>query len=306
MKHLSPTFFAALLVVLLCTTSIGCAKKNPRYPDKKADLVVFSFDRPLQLYGLLESIEQYIVGIEQTNVIYRSSDYEYTNAYAELIERFPWATFLQQGEKPSEDFKPLVLEATFKTPSKYIIYAVDDILVKDYVDLTECAHQMEEQKAYGFYLRLGLHLTECYMADRPQALPPLTNVTPEIYSWKFCQAEGDWAYPNTVDMTLFDKMELYLPLMLMEYKNPNSFEGTWSGRVRGIMERTGLCFAESKVVNVPLNVVQNTYANRNMQALSASELLEKFKAGLKFDIAPLFRMLNPGVHTEYMPNFIAR
>src|SRR5205814_955683 len=163
---------------------------------------VFSYDRPLQLYALLESVEQYLTGLEKTTVIYRTSNYDFTVAYGELVARFPWATFLQQGENPAEDFKPLVLEATFESPSKY---------------------------------------------------------------------------------------EIYKELHLMNYRNPNSFEAEWAGRGHRIMERVGLCFAESKILNLPLNVVQSTCANRNMQAFSAATLLAMFNSGLKFDLKPTFK-----------------
>jgi len=37
------------------------------------DLIVFSYDRPLQLYALLESLESYVTGLAQISVIYRVS-----------------------------------------------------------------------------------------------------------------------------------------------------------------------------------------------------------------------------------------
>ena len=42
-----------------------------------ADLVIFSYNRPLQLYALLESITNYVTGLDKIMVIYRSSDARY-------------------------------------------------------------------------------------------------------------------------------------------------------------------------------------------------------------------------------------
>ena len=36
----------------------------------QVDLIIFSYDRPMQLYALLESIETYVRGLENINTIY--------------------------------------------------------------------------------------------------------------------------------------------------------------------------------------------------------------------------------------------
>ena len=53
---------------------------------RKADLVVFSKDRPLQLYAFLESVETYITDLETISVIYRvtSSAYEICNSSRDM------------------------------------------------------------------------------------------------------------------------------------------------------------------------------------------------------------------------------
>src|SRR5690242_6447246 len=113
----------------------GCISSEPT--THNVDAVIFSFDRPLQLYALLESIEKYMRGLNEIHVIYRSSNTEYQTAYLHVFEHYPSVKQHAQGANPKQDFKPLTLQATFDSPAEYVIFAVDDIVVKDMVDLRE-------------------------------------------------------------------------------------------------------------------------------------------------------------------------
>jgi hypothetical protein len=270
----------------------------------QTDLVIFSFNRPLQLYAFLESIEKYVTGVNRASVIYRADD-AYEVGYQIVKDRFADVTYLRQGSNPRADFKPLTLDASFNQSNvPYIIYGVDDIVVKDYVDLNDCARLLEQHQAYAFYLRLGRNLTYCYSMSQQQPLPPLVEVESGVFQWVFRQGTGDWGYPHSVDMTLIRKADVYHHYTTMDYHAPNPLEGRWSMVAGGIMHRNGLCYDQSKIVNFPLNRVQNDCHNRHMDSYSPQELLDIFLAGQKMDIAPIFQMNNSGAHTEHEPTFI--
>ena len=270
------------------------------------DFVIFSYDRPLQLYALLESAHVYIKGINQTYVIYRVSGDQYMKGYQQVIEAFPDVIFHKQGNNPEKDFKALTLHASFKSSSAYIMFGVDDIIVKDYVDLNECVDTLEKTQAYAFYLRLGMNLTCSYPASQIQKLPPFKQINNNVVSWHFNQGEMNWGYPNTVDMTIYRKNDIRSDLAQMNYMGPNSLESDWSGRVTRVMHREGICFCNSAIVNVPLNRVQTFCATPHMNLHSAPQLLELFLQGKKMDIKPLFRIQNGGCHMDYEPTFIKR
>jgi hypothetical protein len=220
--------------------------------DEKADLIIFSFDRPLQLYALLESIEKYITGLDQIMVIYRVSNDDYNAAYEQVYRSFPSTLFIKQGVNPQGDFKPLTVKSFLNSPCKYILFAVDDIVVKDYVNINECIDALKQVGAYGFYLRLGKNLSDCYPANHKQRVPQLIEVPNNIYAWRFSQGEYDWGYPNTVDMTLYRKEDIASDLVSLPYCNPNTFEGMWAGNCHKVLQ----------IVNLPLNRVQQDYQNR--------------------------------------------
>lgn len=273
---------------------------------KKADFVIFSYDRPIQLFALLESAKLYIEGLGQTTIIYRVSNDRFEKAYREVAEAFPDFIFLKQGANPAQDFKPLTLHAVFDAPNDYIMFAVDDIIVKDCIHLAQSIEQLERYGAYALYLRLGLHLNYCHPVARSQLVPVHEWVEDDVYTWRFCDGEYDWGYPHTVDMTLYRKKDIEFDLKNMSYRSPNTFEGQWASRAGSVMGRRGLFYGLSKIVNVPLNRVQNDCGNRHMNYLNAQELLDLFNQGLKIDIAPFYKIINNGAHTEYVPLFIDR
>jgi len=328
------------------------AQKSDAPQNVKADLVIFSYNRPLQLYALLESFKHYVSGLGEIYIIYRVHDEEikkvevdfpeihlimqdenvcevadlfqsiekesviqpdadqrknFENAYKIIEKDFPNVHLIKQGENPHADFKALTLKATFDSPNPYIIFAVDDIIIKDAVDIAECITYLEKYEAYGFFLRMGKNLTACYSMNRSQSLPPLLKVGDNLYGWCFKQGEHDWGYPHTVDMTIYRKKDIHYMLANLPYSAPNTLEGNWAAQAQGIMQRFGLCYELSKVVNVPLNVVQNELQpNRSMKFLSAEQLLDIFYEGKKIDINPLNNIHNTAAHMSYIPTFTER
>lgn len=272
------------------------------------DTVVFSYDRPLQLYALLESMEKYISHMGRVTVVYRASDFAYRDAYSDVRKSFPFAQFVIQGANPTQDFKQLAIKAShFDEDPEFVMYAVDDIIVKDYVDFSECVNGLRLTGAYGFYLRLGTNLTDGYPPGVPQKKPSFSFVSESILSWVFNQSEGDWAYPHTVDMTIYRKNDVVPHILEMNYRAPNILEAEWSGRSASIMAKKGVCFEKSKIVNIPMNIVQDCgWQNPHMHFKNALELLRIFNEGKKIDISKLYQVDNRGSHWDYVPQFIDR
>lgn len=299
--------------VALQRNCADCIKKLPRYAplgelpsttlaSDAADIVIFSYDRPLQLHALLESIEKYISRIQSITVIYRSSAPEFQSAYETVNNTFPHARFIAQSERPQEDFKPLLLQAVYETKSPYVLFAVDDMIVKDFIDLGASIHALEAAQAYGFYFSHSTSLKQSFMRRCSEALPPLVPLG-NMYAWQFKHGEIDWKYPNSLDMVLYRKEEIRKDLLKMSFHNPNTFEDLWDKRAQ--LKKIGLFYEDSKVVGIPLNLV-NPSDNRALHTHSAAELLEKYKRGLKLDIAPLYQIKNSSKHIPYEPTFIRR
>ncbi|HEX4069155.1 MAG TPA: hypothetical protein VHX42_03580, partial [Candidatus Babeliales bacterium] len=200
-----------ILCLFLCIQNFLIQAHN------SADVIIFSFNRPLQLYALLESLYMHTTDINSTTVIYRASNERYNQAFNHVASQFPNAQFLHQ--QTIIDFKTLTIKALENSSSDYVIFAVDDNIVKDKISLHECITWLEQTNAYGFYLKLGSHLNYCYTENGPQKVPPLTSISDSILAWEFEKGEKDWHYPNTVDMTLYRKKDLISLFKSLEYTN---------------------------------------------------------------------------------------
>ena len=278
--------------------------RSPVPLNRNVDIVIYSYNRPMQLYALLESIYHYMSGIGEICVIYRASDDRYESGYKIVKNDFPKISYLRQGNDPKQDFQPLTLDAVYNSPNLHLMFAVDDIIVKDVVDLTYCAKMLACTGAYGFYLRLGKNINYSYANDRFEKIPNLVAVEGDVYSWMLGDGECEWRYANTVDMTIYHKKDIRRALYNLCYENPNTFEGHWSTLAYKIMHRKALCFEYSKIVNIPLNLVQNVCNNRHMGAYTSDELLELFEKGFRIDIHDFYKIQNNGPHMDYQPHFV--
>ncbi|MDR3550766.1 MAG: hypothetical protein P4L31_05090 [Candidatus Babeliales bacterium] len=291
-----------LLAILLFFSSLRALEPVA----DNTDLVIFSYDRPMQLYALLESVEEYVTGLASVSVIYRTSNEDFAQGYDQVQARFDNVVYFKQGANPRADFKPLVLKAAFESLHDYILFAVDDDIVKDYVDLNECIACMHKHKAYAFYLRLGMNLTECYSMGSAQRVPQLVQVEHGVYAWRFCDGQHDWGYPNNVDLTLYRKRDIVQNLQSLSYYSPNGLEGIWANGYHSIAHKHGLCYECTKIVNLPLNRVQNECQNVHMNFMTPLELLEKFNQQKKIDIKLLYKIQNKAAHMAYEPVFTDR
>ena len=172
------------------------------------DLIIFSYNRPMQLYALLESVEHHITGVGNIDVICRI-DHEYESGYEIVHDRFPTVNLIRQSStNPAEDFKPLLMNVLNNSNSDYTLFAVDDIIVTREIDLYEGVQKLEQSGAYGLFYRLGKNINFCYMLRRFQGVPPLQDVGDGYYTWQFRTGKDDWDYPNSVDLTLYRKEEI--------------------------------------------------------------------------------------------------
>lgn len=268
-----------------------------------ADLIIFSYNRPLQLYALLESLQLYATGIEQIMVIYRASDSEYKDAYGKVNADFGHVHFYCQKNAP-DDFKPLTLNCLNISLSNYILFAVDDVVVKDHVDINACIEQMEKYNAYGFFLRLGKNLNYCYATYSDQQLPQFIMDAGTICVWNFAGSEWDWGYPHSLDMTLYRKADLLGLLRQLDYYSPNQLEHYLA--MNADYSKKGICYQISKIINLPINLVQNYTYNNCQHSYSPQQLLDLFNQGAKMDVKALYQVNNRSSHMydaqiQFMP-----
>jgi hypothetical protein len=236
-------------------------KPYPRYrPDEeslepKTDLVVFSYDRPMQLYALLESIHARMAHLDTISVIYRTSSPPYDQGYEGVKQAFPSVTYFKQSDRPESDFKPLFLKAAFESPHPYVMLAGDEMVLRESIDLQEGIDQMEKTGAVCVYYRLG------------KRSPLGIRLGKELYAGQFSPEES----PPATEMTLYRKRDLKKVLTTLNYTHPSALASKWAlqRKANGV----GIYYDTPKVVAT--------------SPRSKEELLKKFLDGLKLDIKPL-------------------
>jgi glycosyltransferase involved in cell wall biosynthesis len=279
--------------------------------DQKSDILIFSYDRPLQLYSLLESIYKKMENFEDIAVLYRTSNNAFEKGYTYLKETFPKTIFVKQKSSNSDNnFKELTLKTLNLLSSAHLMFAVDDMIVKDKVNLSFPIKEMDRTGAYFFALRLGNHIKYCYMGGFEQAVPNNVKINNNMMAWQIDAARGDWNYYPSVDMTIFHKSHIMKIFPKIAFKHPVELEQNWLKHYkkfnkRSMIRQIGLSFNQSKVVNIPINVVCESN-RKNLGLYTKEELLKKFEEGYKIDIDPLEDIKNYAVHVEYMPIFIKR
>lgn len=282
--------------LILCSIFIA----NQAY---NADLVIFSCDRPLQLYAFLESLYNQVSHLDQVHVIVRSTHSDYKKGYEEVFKLYPQLVVKEQTGP--HDFKSTLLQSLHELSSEYILFAVDDIVVTDSIDLDYCIRMMQSFDAYGFYLRLGKNCTLGYPNPHIIPLPQFVYDAEGLCLWQFSQGSCDWAYPHTVDMTIYKKDDVLSDFTTLEYMAPNTLESSWAWQSGYKMDRFGLCFEHSCMVNIPMNRVQNEICNHHM-GIVPRELLDIFYQGKKIDIQHFHKIDNSNSHMDAWPVFVAR
>lgn len=274
---------------------------KPRESNSKAELVLFSHNRPLQLYACLESIEKFLTGYEKISVLVRAGNPEFAAAYEAVRTAFPKVRFAAQPEK---EFKASVLRLVFENSSDYVLFGGDDLVVKDFADLKVCMEMLEKTGAYAFYLRQGKNIRHSSQFGKDVETPPSAPLSHGVFAWDLGAGQAEWGLPHGFDLTLYRKSDLRESFEKLDYKNPGLLEYGWAQAAKP-NKTLGLYFEQSKVIHLPLNGIGSTESSQG-SFLTPEELLLKFNEGLKIDIEPLYKVENASPHHEAIPEFIAR
>jgi len=265
-----------------------------------ADIVIFSYNRPLQLFALLESIHRYVKSYDHINVIYRASNARYEKAYRDLIKAFPNANFDKQ-KKEADDFNGLLEDATFNSPSEYVLFSHDDIIIKESFDLKNCIDAMKEASSYFFSLRLGKNISYSYREGFNQNVPYHIQHAEDVIGWQADSTKGSWAKSHSIDMSLYRKKVIEKAFKKIHFKDPFDLEQKWA-EYHAKKNHVGLAFSSSKAIGLPLK----TKTKDSTSFYTTAELLVEFEKGRKMNIDPIYGINNPSIYMDYQPLFVDR
>ena len=271
------------------------ADEAQRARETGVEAVVFSKDRALQLHALIDSYFRYVKDPCKLRVLFSASNPSHRKAYETLFAHYRDRDIHIVEE---QDFRKDLLRIIDQVQTSRMIFLVDDIVFKNPVSFESTSNYSTD--AFVLSLRLGDHLRSCYTLQKDQPLPPFKkDVTgdPHLLSWKWEDGALDWNYPLSLDGHIFSTREIRLLTQSIFFSNPNSYERHLQQFNPLFLPRFGLCYANSVVMNLPVNKVQDE--NQNISGnVHQDDLLKQWEQGLSIDYEKFAGYRNQSAHEE--------
>ena len=271
------------------------------------NLIIFSKDRAMQLDLLLQSILlNFNVEDYKLNILYKASNDEFNRGYNIIRDLYP-----QFSYKKEENFKEDLV--SLFNDSKYTMFLTDDDIIYQSFKLNndELHNIFMLTNANCFSLRLGLNTRHCYTQQKLNSLEDFkthsfyhdTDLIEPVISWKVGDGTNDYAYPMSVDGHIFKTEYIKNLCEFLEYSNPNLFEGFLSNFGKPDMIISS--YQNSKLVNSPINRVQETFQNLSgmKYRYSVEDLNEMYLDGLILNLEKMNFNEITGCHQEIQPIF---
>ena len=293
-----------LTTLLKSSFDIIKAADNKIYTDEfTAEGVVFSKDRPLQLHALLYSYYDRVTDAVPLKVLYSCSNDSYKKAYSEVSSLFDKKLITWHEEN---SFQKDLLNILHSIKSSKIFFLVDDIVFTHKVCMTNFTNCNTDK--YVPSLRLGENIQKCYMRKTTQKQPifrELINSSSNKLVWLWKSGQDDWGYPLSVDGNLFSTTEMTAMAKIATYTSPNKFERALQNFNELFLERYGICYRQSTLVNIPHNKVQTDF-NNDSGSHDPRILLEAWNSGKRFNTEILSGFVNESPHQELPLDLINR
>jgi hypothetical protein len=256
------------------------------------DILVFSKDRACQLDLLLTSIEERGSSFGNVSVIYRSSDQKFSDAYDKCKSAHASVNFIEEVNFQNQ-VKSWLNDSK---RSSTVMLSVDDDVLRDYVNFEEVSQILVNNPQIICYSpKLGLQLTQCYSLNQPQIVPN-GNVINGYFLWEWRNAVHDWQYVFSVGGHVFRTAEIAAWVSSFNFSNPNNLEDSIQ-RIKNhfVVPSAAISHVVSKMINTPMNRVQNTHANR-CGDISHIELNENYLEGRRLDPSSYYSIVPTACH----------
>lgn len=252
--------------------------------------LIFSKDRECQLDLLIRSIKQLWIDRAdfKLSVLYKYSNEQYKKGYDRTINRHPDLNYII--ELPGEFKKQVVSEIN---PERFTTFFVDDDVFKERFEF-KCKEVLDldkNEEIACLSLRLYPGINYCYTMRINTPPPKLINKN----CWICKGTLGDWNYKMSVDGHIFRTKDIIKLITGLDYKNPNTFEGTLA--CHELNNPLMMCFEKSVIMNIPVNKVQSVNGN-HCGNISAEYLNTKFLEGCVIDLDPIIGFENISAHQE--------
>ena len=270
----------------------------------KNHLIIFSRNRAAQLNLLLDSIIENSNNIfDKISIIFRADlgfkDGYDIMIYSDYYKKINLHWYKENLVEKGIDFNS-ILKKVIDDKIEFTTFMVDDnILYNKIIVPQEEILDTIKSDTVCFSLRLGENCTYSHPANVNYSLKNYTQDGNFLsFNWN-TQEPGDFAYPLSVDGHIYKTKFIQHAINAIPFNNPNTLEANLQHLLKYIPYKM-YSFKKSVLIGVPVNLVNDTFNNRNglLHPISVETLNEKYLKGEKINLNALtFSNIN-GPHKE--------
>jgi hypothetical protein len=238
------------------------------------------------------------LNLSKVSIIYKA-DIKYIDNYEILKVKFPLFKFLKESNFKEDVVNNVLFD------KKYTMFLMDDNVFLSDVTIGDNEFNVfdHSDEIACISLRLNPLVDFCYTANKKMQKPTFPKRGALV--WKYTDYQLDWAYPMSLDGHIFKTEDLLHRLKCLNYYCPNILEGVLAKSP--IKKDYMVCYATSKVSNIPCNRVQSVSPNLFGQKykFTEDELNDKFTKGERVDLNHIKSVYSKkAVHEEIELKFI--
>ena len=269
---------------------------------KSLHIIIFSFNRALQLDALLQSIHVNLKGKFKVSVLYNTSNDLFQRGYEKLKEENPTVSFIKENRnsfrypsklyfslynikklirhpyirKPKSNFRDKLIELVSLQNGDYTMFMTDDSLFTRETCLSDDIYNLisKSPTQNSFALRLGLELN-----NPPSSVRPLNE---SVLFWNYYNTGANlknWNYPFSVDAHIYDTNFIKELSEKLVFMNPSSYECILCDYVcKHKLLSNGYSFQKYCLLSFPINIVQEVEDNESLNC-SVEDLNNYFLEG---------------------------
>lgn len=269
-------------------------------------IIIFSFNRAMQLETLLRSICQHWSSTpHKVSVLYNTTKEVYQKGYEVLAAEYSYVEFIKETSRPQHyhlrdylhpynwlkllhyphvrrqksNFRDMLNESLHHSECRYTMFLTDDSAFFAEVCLTkeQLAFIDENPSQNQISLRLGTDNVQ-----KPESIKPGDDGT---LRWRFNDHRDalSWGYNFSVDAHIYSTVLLRRLLAHIIYCNPTTLEA----HINDYVQKThrlnhGLAFERPVILSYPINMVQQIADNESL-GVSEEGLNTKFLEGYRLE-----------------------
>lgn len=267
--------------------------------------IIFSKDRPLQLYALLESISKRWYGTINYKIIYKASSSSYTDAYDLCKDESTDLNLQIEWIEQKLTFKEVLLSTLSQVTSNRLLFLTDDnVAIAEFDTKTLPVFNHPEQI---ISLRHSPKITSSYNLRRSKIKQPFFERTSDksVLGFRWFEGSGEWADPYSLDGHIYSTSHIKSIIHFSAFLAPNSLE--LSMKYFGFLQSQSkaYCYPQTVIVNIPLNLTQTEWRNRH-NGLELHEALSLWQSGLKLDVDSISVDQLTSTHVPLNLNIVTR